>query len=90
MPPTSTVDACVRKHRNALAVIGARLVAARAEVSALACRCTAHPDDDLLYLEWAQGVRMLEECQEEYVKCVQQLDYPEHGIRGIVEGSDFG
>ena len=75
--------------QNDLGLIGARLIAARAEVSALACRCTAHPDDDLLYLEWAQAVRLLEELQEEYVQCVQQLDYPEHRIRGIVEGADF-
>jgi hypothetical protein len=72
-----------------LGVIGARLVAARAEVSEFACRCSAHPDDSLLYLQWAQAVRRLQECQDEYVACVHQLDYPEHGIRNIVEGYDF-
>jgi len=65
------------------------LVEARAEEASLACRLSKCPDDQLLYLQWAQARRRVEEAQEAYVGCLDRLGYPDHRIRIVVESYDW-
>jgi hypothetical protein len=64
----------------------ARLMAARSEEASLSMRVCRHPDDELLYLQWARARQILEQCQQEYVGCVERSDFADLPARAVVEG----
>ena len=79
-PPVSSYDV-----DGALSTAAIRLITARSEEASLAIHSCKHPDDEVLYAQWAQARQRLEECQSAYVECVARAGYPDVPIRAAVE-----
>ena len=52
---------------------GARLTAALAEEAGLSMRSSKHPYDEILFHEWARARQQVEECQQQYLACLERL-----------------
>jgi hypothetical protein len=63
-----------------------RLITARSEEAGLSIKCCRHPDDELLYLQWARARQQIEELQQEYIGCLDRCDFPDIALRDVVEG----